>query len=161
VIPLSLAACGSDTDTSATGGTCYDYSSFNGMSPAVSFQADVLPIFRNSCGLSPSCHGSQSAPPGQPFLGPALSAGMASQGDIDAIFAKIYDPSVKEPTMKNVAPNEPENSFLMHKMDNTLKCESLKCGDNCGVSMPQAAPILAQAQRDTVRRWIAQGAKKD
>ena len=160
-IPLSLTACGGTdtTETSGGDGACFDYASFNGMTPAVAFQADVLPIFRNSCGLSASCHGMQGGPIAQPFLGPPNSAGTASQTDIDAIFATIYDASVKEPNMKIVTPNDPANSFLMHKMDNSLKCETLTCGGNCGGSMPLGGAILAQDQRDTVRRWIAQGAK--
>ncbi len=62
VIPLSMTACGGEDTTSSTGGdgACFDYASFNSMSPAVSFRTDVLPTFQNSCGLSPSCHGNAS-----------------------------------------------------------------------------------------------------
>ena len=62
---------------------------------------------------------------------------------------------------KIVAPGDPGKSFLMHKMDNSLKCETLTCGAKCGGSMPLGSPTLSQDQRDTVRRWIAQGAKND
>lgn len=162
-IPLSMAACGGDeTGTGSGDGSCFDYSSFNGMTPAVAFQADVLPIFRNSCGLSSSCHGTQGGPIAQPFLGPPASAGMASQSDIEAIFAaNVGVASVKEPNMKIVTPGDAANSFLMHKMDNSLKCETLTCGGNCGGSMPLGSPTLGQDQRDIVRRWIQQGAKND
>jgi hypothetical protein len=162
-IPLTLPACSDGETTSTTGdGTCYDYAGFDGTTPAVTFKADVLPIFRTSCGLSASCHGNPSGPIAQPYLGPQTNAGEATTTDIDAIFAaNVNVDSVKEPGMKIVAPNDPANSFLMHKMDNSLKCESLKCGGNCGGSMPLGSPVLAQDQRDTVRRWIAQGAKND
>jgi hypothetical protein len=50
----------------------------------------------------------------------------------------------------------------MHKVDNTLSCSVVTCdGSACGVAMPQAGTTLPQAQRDTIRRWIAQGAKND
>ena len=163
-IPLSLPACGGeDTGTGSTGdGTCYDYASFDGKSPAVTFKADVLPIFRTSCGLSASCHGNPSGPIAQPYLGPPSAAGEPTQTDIDAIFAaNVGVASVKETGMQIVKSGDPANSFLMHKMDNSLKCESLKCGGNCGGPMPLGSPPLAQEQRDTVRRWIAQGAKND
>jgi hypothetical protein len=159
-----MTACGGEDTTGSTGGdgACFDYASFEGMSPAVSFRTDVLPTFQNSCGLSASCHGNPSGPIAQPYLGPPTSAGEPSATDIDAIFAaNVGVDSVKEPGMKIVAPTDPANSFLMHKMDNSLKCESLKCGGNCGGSMPLGTAVLAQEQRDKVRRWIAQGAKND
>jgi hypothetical protein len=141
---------------------CFDYSTFNGASPAVGFQADVLPIFRTSCGLSASCHGSQNGPPSQPFLGPPIAAGQVSASEIDAIFASVINvDSFNDPNLKRVAPSAPEMSFLMHKLDGTFACAPVSCGDMCGGSMPLGAPPLPQAQRDTVRRWIAQGAKND
>ncbi len=163
-VPLSMTACGGEDTTGSTGGdgACFDYASFEGMSPAVSFRTDVLPTFQNSCGLSASCHGNQAGPIAQPYLGPPTSAGTATDTDIDAIFAaNVNVDSVKEMGMKIVAPGDPANSFLMHKVDNSLKCETLKCGTNCGGSMPLGTPTLAQEQRDKIRRWIAQGAKND
>lgn len=162
-IPLSFVGCGDDTDTTAGGSAeCFDYASFDTMSPAVTFSGDVLPIFRQSCGLSTSCHQSESGPVAQPFLGPATSAGEATPAQIDKIFeVNVNVDAFAAPTMKIVKPGEPENSFLMHKMDGTLKCASVTCSASCGVSMPQGSPILGQDQRDKVRRWIAQGAKKD
>ena len=163
-IPLTLPACSDgETTSSSTGdGTCYDYAGYDGMTPAVTFKGDVLPIFRTSCGLSASCHGNPSGPIAQPYLGPPSAAGEPTQTDIDAIFAaNVGVASVKETGMQIVKSGDPANSFLMHKMDNSLKCESLKCGGNCGGPMPLGSPPLAQEQRDTVRRWIAQGAKND
>ncbi|MCK6588826.1 MAG: hypothetical protein HUU21_34500 [Polyangiaceae bacterium] len=158
-IPLSVAGCSDDT---TAGSACYDYASFNGMSPAVSFKTDVLPVFQTSCGLSASCHGTpMNSLPGQPYFGPPNSAGPASASDIDAIRAEIIDVNAtKESGMKIVAPGDPANSFVMHKIDNTLGCDALSCGGNCGQSMPPGAP-LTETQRDAIRRWIAQGAKND
>jgi hypothetical protein len=146
------------------GSACFDYASFNGASPVVSFKADVLPIFRGSCGLSNACHGNPNGPLSQPYLGPPLNAGQASQADIDAVLANIVNVEAsKEPLMKRVAPSAPEVSFLMHKMDGTLTCPTLKCssGAGCGGSMPLGGPTLPQQTRDVVRRWIDQGAKND
>lgn len=161
-IPLSLTACGDETTSSGGDGACFDYASFNGTTPAVTFQANVLPIFRTSCGLSASCHGTpMNSLVGQVYLGPPNSAGMASQSDIDAIFAEIINvDATKESGMKVVVPSDAANSFLMHKIDASFKCESLTCDGNCGTAMPPGAP-LTQDQKDTIRRWIAQGAKND
>jgi hypothetical protein len=141
---------------------CFDYSTFDGMSPAVAFQADVLPILRTSCGLSASCHGSENGPPGQPYLGSPASAGELTATQIGAIFAAIVDvSSTKAPGMKRVAPSDPEMSFLMHKLDATLDCPLVECSVECGLPMPLGSPTLPQDTRDVIRRWIAQGAKND
>lgn len=143
--------------------TCYDYGSFDKASPAVTFSGDVLPIFRNSCGIGgASCHGAVSGLPGQPYLGPANSATAPTQAEIDAIFAQNVGVAATKATgMKLIEPNSPETSFLMHKMDGTLTCAAVVCDAACGGTMPATGDLLPQATRDTVRRWIAQGAKKD
>jgi hypothetical protein len=165
-LPLGLIGCGDDTGTAAGGAACYDYASFNATTPAVSFKTDVLPIFRQSCGLSGVCHGDQGGPVAQPYLGPPATGAMpppATDTEIKAIFAANVDAdAVKAPGMKIVKPSDPENSFLMHKVDGTLTCDAVTCdGAACGVSMPQGSGLLAQDKRDTIRRWIAQGAKND
>lgn len=142
---------------------CHDYSAFKADSKVVSFKTDVLPIFRQSCGLSAACHQSQMGPAGQPYLGPGALDPAPMQADIDKIFAQNVGASAtKAPTMKLVEAGSPQKSFLMHKMDNTLECADVSCGEaGCGGSMPLANPILSAAERDTVRLWIAQGAKND
>jgi hypothetical protein len=159
---LALAGVGCGDDPSEGDPNCYDYASFNASTPTVSFKTDVLPIFRNSCGLSGGCHGTNPGVMGQPYLGPQLSEGDATQAQIDAIIAANVDAAaVKAPEMKNIDPGSPETSFLMHKMDGTLSCATVKCDPICGATMPQGSGPIPQAQRDTVRRWIAQGAKNN
>ena len=156
--------------TSTTGGTtggttgapvdCFDYGAFDGTTPVVGFKADVLPIFQGSCGISPGCHGAGS--PDRPYLGPPLSD-MATAQNIADIFANTVDfAAFKEPGMSRVAPGDPEHSFLMHKLDGLLKCETLACAadKSCGGPMPEG-PKLPDDKLDTIRRWIAQGAKND
>lgn len=147
-----------------TGGSdaCHDYTSFNSASRTVAFQADVLPIFRNSCGLSGACHGSEAGPAGQSFLGPPTADGAITMTQLAAIFSQnVGATSVKATGMKIVEAGSPQKSFLMHKMDNTLTCSDVACEAGCGSSMPLANPILGEADRETVRLWIAQGAKND
>ncbi|MBK9259624.1 MAG: hypothetical protein IPM54_07260 [Polyangiaceae bacterium] len=141
------------------GATCFDYASFEDMTPTVMFKADVLPILRQSCSASTACHGDESPPKGQPYLGPDAMAGSASTMQIAKIFEQNVDVfSSKATTMKIVDRFSPQTSFLMHKIDGTLTCADVKCDVDCGVAMPKDAAILPQAQRDIVRRWIAQGA---
>jgi hypothetical protein len=162
---FGLAACPfthkTETDPPAED-PCFDYATFD-KSEAATFTADVLPIFRKSCGLNTSCHGTQSGLPGQPYLGPALSAGATvPSAQIDAIFAQNVNVFAKKaPTMRLIEPSSPETSFLMHKIDGTFMCEDVKCEGDCGALMPKDAAALSSEERDIVRRWIAQGAKKD
>jgi hypothetical protein len=149
---------------------CFDYACYgDGKAPAVAFKTDVLPIMRRSCGTGGvSCHGMSPGTDKQPFLGVPLKDAMGNdieitQADIDLIFEKNVDVvSFTAPTMKVIAPGSPATSFLMHKMDDSLECSELECtGGKCGLVMPYAGPRLEFAERDIVRRWIAQGAKND
>ena len=168
-MPLALASAGTLTacDGGGSGGEggaadeCFDYSAFKGDAPVASFKTDVLPIFRQSCGVSTSCHQSQSATdPAQHFLGPSKSMPDPDAMTIQAIFdGSVGVTAEKEPAMKVIDPGKPESSFLMYKLDG-VKCADLKCAaDNkCGTRMPQSSPQLTEAERDTIRRWIKQGA---
>jgi hypothetical protein len=156
---------GTGTGTCGLGADgCFDYSCFKGDAPAVSFKADVLPIFRTSCGLSASCHGNESGPGGQHYLGPKNSDPEPTTAQI----AMIFEQSVgKMPDldagMNLITPSDPEHSFLMYKLDG-ITCAKLACaaGKKCGSLMPEGStePMPA-AKRDIIRRWIAQGAKND
>ncbi len=169
----SLAGCGGGTSTSGGGGGsscglgadgCFDYTCFTADMPTVSFKADVLPIFRTSCGLSASCHGSETGPAGQHYLGPKNSDPAPTAAQIQ----KIFDQSVGQMPVVNagmnlITPKDPAHSFMMYKLDG-LKCSKLTCAsdDTCLALMPQGnTEPMDAAKRDVVRRWIAQGAKND
>lgn len=176
----SLAGCGgggtSSTSTGGEGGGgtcglgadgCFDYSAgcFKADAPVVGFKADVLPILRTSCGLSTSCHGNENGPGGQHYLGPKNSDPAPTEAQIKLIFAQWIDQApVINAGVKLITPGKPEESFFMYKLDG-LKCSKLTCsGDNCGTLMPQGATeesLYDADKRDTLRRWIAQGAKND
>jgi hypothetical protein len=151
--------------SSSSGGTsgCFDYASFDGTTPVVGFAADVLPIFQQSCSLSSACHNNEAGTGGRPYMGTKNDVVPTAQ-QIQLIFDQnVGAMSVKEPDMAIVEPGDPERSFLMYKMDGVFDCPLLECTakNACGTKMPQGGPTLAQEQLDTVRRWIAQGAKND
>lgn len=169
-VACAAAACGGSGDsTNGAGGgasnkpACFDYSGFDGSTPAVSFQNDVLPILRRSCGLSSSCHGTSSNPPGYVYLGPAPSDPPPSALDIQAMFSSMLAPAKEATGMARVKPGAPDQSFLMYKMDGDFSCKGLTCDATlgCGTSMPQSSPLLSADERNLIRRWIAQGAKND
>lgn len=174
----SLAGCGDGSSSSSTGGGggagggdcspsadgCFAYSCFKGDAPAVSFKADVLPILRTSCGLSASCHNSENGPGGQHYLGPKLSDPDPTPEQIALIFKQWVGtmPEINA-GMNLITAGDPEHSFFMHKLDG-IECSDLACAKDktCGGLMPLGAidPMPAD-KRDTLRRWIAQGAKND
>jgi hypothetical protein len=195
LLPLSLlfgafgivtVACGGSSSATGSTGTaggsptgpandCFDYSTFDGGSPAVSFKADVLPIWRLSCGLSTSCHGNPSPTVvGQHYYGPPMSAPEPSAADITKILAgTVGVDSVDEPEMAVVKAGDPAHSFMMYKLDGDpsniaagVNCKTaLQCAtaspNGCLESMPQGGPELGLAQRNTIRSWIAQGAQNN
>jgi hypothetical protein len=168
---------------------CFDYTGFQ-TTPTVGFAADVLPIFSNSCGISSVCHGcddsSTCTDSGiKPYLGPAVGSPAATSGQIAAIFAQaVGQPSTLQPSLSDssmmvgnpgmmiIAPGDPEHSFMMYKLDgdpnatnvnDEVSCSTLSCasGMTCGGSMPSGGPQLSSTDRNTIRRWIAEGAKND
>jgi hypothetical protein len=196
---LSSAGTNTSSSSSASAGTsssgssgsgnpdCFDYSTFNGASPAVSFKADVVPIFAQSCAVSVACHGCNAVGCKvggfTPFLGP--TAGAPSTAQIAAIIAStVGQPAVLQistldqttmvgnPDMSIVKAGDPAHSFMTYKLDGNfptaptmddVNCPELTCAGTmtCGLAEPSAGSQLPAAQRDVIRRWIAQGAQNN
>jgi hypothetical protein len=133
--------------------TCSDYSppaSFNAQAPSVAFAKDVMPIFGRSCTFS-TCHGAGSSQ--SPTLG----------GPPTAVHDALVGIRASElPAMSYATPGDPRSSYLMRKMDGSNCTLTAQCvGGDCGESMPRGESTLSIDARDTVRRWIAQGANND
>jgi hypothetical protein len=65
-------------------------------------------------------------------------------------------------TMDVVKAGAPRESFLMRKIDGSACTLDAQCtGKTCGETMPRSEELLPIETRDTIRRWIAQGAKND
>jgi hypothetical protein len=129
--------------------------------PSVSFKTDVMPILVQSCAFS-SCHGASSGGNNGVRLGSKTAPNDPANAP-SAIRANIV--GVKGPeltTMNFVTPSDPSQSYLMHKLDGDHCKLDAQCRDrSCGTAMPQGGDLLPVATRDTVRRWIAQGALDD
>ena len=130
--------------------------------PSISFKTDVVPLFQQSCALSTSCHQDKVGGPSGLYLGGSSN----SPADPAGVYAAIVGvASIELPSMQYVKAGDLANSFLMHKMDGNQCQFSAQCGatpaPNCGDVMPQSSCPLTGAQRDTVRRWIAQGAQNN
>lgn len=116
--------------------------------PVAATFENVQALFTRACAFS-SCHGSATRAGG----GLRLVAG-------ESYAALVRVPSTQVARLMRVAPGDPSMSWLMNKVDDTLSmvAECRAAGSTCGVSMPERDALLAPAERDLLRRWIAAGA---
>lgn len=99
-------------------------------------------VFAINCAVS-GCH-----------TGPAsntLPAGM-DLSNADASFASLVGvPSLQVPALSRVAANDPDNSYLVQKIEGTAAS---------GARMPLGGGVLDQALIDDIRQWISDGANR-
>jgi hypothetical protein len=169
-LTILLCACASSSSSPDAGGAaggCPPYVSTADLStPIVSLRGDVMPIFERSCAIGGgSCHGDPTVVANaRPFLGYSGADG-GSQVPQAIRSGLVGVKSGEDLLMSLVTAGDPTKSFLMHKMDGDQCTLIQECmvgvsyRPNCGVFMPYQAPtILDMSTRDTVRRWIEQGA---
>jgi hypothetical protein len=152
----------------------------------ISFKSDLLAPpapavgFEFSCGLSSSCHHDPVSDPKtqRVFLGcnqMNMSCSNVVMGDeAPIVYNEIVNkPSTELPTESYVKPNDPDNSYLLRKLENRL--DGLSCTPvnmnpisanapglpgpplPCGYTMPLMAPLVPDFAKK-VRCWISQGA---
>jgi hypothetical protein len=165
--------CASGDSTCGTPTPAYT-SCANLTTPTVSFAKDIQPIFNQSCAIAGStCHGDPNlqkmeSTTGQVWLGLPVDAGAPDSAAI--IMGLVGVKSPENPQMDLVAAGDPKNSYLMHKLDYDECLYASICNKEltvnplfkaCGLGMPNSSGILELTTRDTIRRWIAQGAKNN
>ncbi len=107
----------------------------------VTLSRDVQPIFTGNCAFS-GCHAGSS-----PAQGMNLGA--------DQAFSSVVNVPARElPGMNRVTPNQPDDSYLVHKVQGT----HLAAGGS-GSRMPLGRSPLSQADIDLIRAWIQAGAQ--
>jgi hypothetical protein len=138
VLALPLAACvgdGTGVDPNGDPSACVPASA-----GAVSFCADIQPIFTANCALS-GCHAGAA-----PQLGQNLSPGNA--------YASIVNvPSQEVPTLDRIEPGAPDASYLINKIEGTAASVG-----GVDTRMPLGQGALPAADIDLIRAWIAAGA---
>lgn len=109
---------------------------------AATLEALQSSVFEPSCAVS-GCH-----------TGPAggnLPAGM-DLSSADASFSSLVGiASVQQPALLRVAAGDPDNSYLVQKLEGTA---------TGGARMPLGGGALDQALIDDIRQWIADGANR-
>ncbi len=102
---------------------------------------DVQPIFTGNC-LFSGCHAGSD-----PAQGMSLGAGQT--------FSSVVNIAARElPSMNRVTPNQPDNSYLVHKVQGT----HIDVGGS-GSRMPLNRSELSQSDIDLIRAWIQAGAQ--
>jgi mono/diheme cytochrome c family protein len=116
-----------------------------GVAPAAkagppSFSSTVQPIFTDNC---VACHQTGSAQQGL-----VLEDGEA--------FAHLAGRKSSEAPMSLVTPRQPEQSYLIRKLEGT----HLSAG-GAGERMPMGGAPLSAAELEAIRQWVAAGAQNN
>jgi len=184
---LLVCACSSPSTHAPDGGdgSCPPYESDADLTtPVVSFEQNVLPIFEANCSAGTTCHGGDPAmaisqrgvflgcvPEAVPDAGPC----QVTTDPGPQVYAGLVGPDaaapLEESCMPFVKPGDSKQSYLMHKIDDDLCAVTCCIADNdaaatvsemgCGGIMPFLGTRLDGPTRDTIRRWIDQGAAKN
>lgn len=109
---------------------------------AATLDALQASVFTPSCAIS-GCHAGPT--------GGALPAGL-NLSSADASFANLVGvASVQQPALSRVAASDPDNSYLVQKLEGTAAS---------GSRMPLGGGVLDQALIDDIREWIGDGASR-
>lgn len=106
----------------------------------VLFATHVRPLLAASCGTG-GCHGNTD-----PQQGMFLTADSAYKYTVNV-------PSTELPAMDRIEPNDPDQSYLIHKVQGTQASVG-----GTGLRMPQGAPALGVQTIQMLRRWVTAGA---
>jgi hypothetical protein len=180
---LLFAGCSSPSGTASAdggdGGACAPYESDADLTaPVVSFETDVLPIFEKTCGVGNTCHGGDPATAISlrgVFLGCVPDASASCKVTVDPgpqVYSGLVGPDASTPLEETCLPfvkvGNSTQSYLMHKVDDdlcvvpcctTTNAAAAAVGETgCGTMMPYLEAVLPSTARDTIRRWIDQGA---
>ncbi len=139
---------------------CGQFNADSLTTPTPVTRAEIDAVFAQSCSFS-TCHGT-SPGSGKLYL-PKKDAGA------DDWYAEVLKPSEHIAGMKRVKPGDPNNSFLLIKMDAHGLCFlAPQCngdagalnvdGGSCGESMPQGSDRLPDTDVAKVASWIRAGA---
>ncbi|MDZ7644328.1 MAG: hypothetical protein U5K76_09060 [Woeseiaceae bacterium] len=93
--------------------------------------------------FTPICAGCHTGPTSD-----TLPSGMNLSSTADSHAALVGVPSIQVPSLDRVQPGEPDNSYLIRKLEGT---------QSVGDRMPQGGPFLEQATIDMIRQWITDG----
>jgi mono/diheme cytochrome c family protein len=111
-----------------------DFTVVDPVATGVDYVTQIQPVFNNNC---TECHAGGGAPHGLRL-------------DAANSYANIVDvPSDEVPSLKRVDPGDPDNSYLVQKVEGTAAV---------GGRMPLNRTPLSAATIALIRQWISEGA---
>lgn len=111
--------------------------------PTPTLSADVQPILSASCAVA-GCHTGTS-----PAQSMNLSAGQTLGNTVNV-------PSLEVPNLARICPGNPDQSYLVHKIQGTQASVG-----GSGSRMPLGGQPLSQGQINTIRAWVSAGAQNN
>lgn len=103
----------------------------------VSFQNDVVPVLANNSCSSQFCHGNEDSPPSGYLVTSAVNMfGPGNRASADGSC--------------NVVRGDPDNSFLIKMLEGTVPGAP---------RMPMGGDAISDADMNTIRQWITEGAR--
>ncbi|HUE30931.1 MAG TPA: hypothetical protein VMR79_08640 [Verrucomicrobiae bacterium] len=111
--------------------------------PSVSFSMDIQPIFNRSCALV-SCH--SGAVPAQ---AQDLTAGAAYRQLVNVA-------STEQPRLKRVKPGEPNNSYLVRKIEGGPNISGVLMPNGCPSSPASGAQCLTADEIAAIVQWVTE-----
>jgi RTX calcium-binding nonapeptide repeat (4 copies) len=103
--------------------------------PLVDYPTQIQPIFSNNC---TGCHGNVNPPVGLSLTSPSSYSNLVNVA------------SGEVPSLKRVQPCNPDDSYLVQKLEGTAAA---------GERMPRGLPPLSSDTINLIRRWITEGAR--
>ena len=141
--------------SASSGAACTAYSvpaATDLTTPTVSFAKDVVPIFQKNCEFS-GCHNDPAN------VSPPLFIGTSTAPNTQAYKNLVGVQATEDLHLPYITPGSWQKSYLMFKIDGSQCTINADCtGGDCQLPMPNNLPQLSVSDRDTIRRWIAQGA---
>jgi hypothetical protein len=149
VASLALVGVAASCSDESSSGSSSSSSSSGGAEDPPSFEEDVVPILTTNCALA-ACHSAAES-----------NLGIHLTYDPDQIYEELKksSPTPGFAGAKFVVPGKPEESVLMAKLEGEQDSFG-SCNGKCGTEMPPGE-LLAIEDRDVIRAWIKNGAKRD
>jgi hypothetical protein len=158
-LAISAASCSSDSNPPTTPGcNNFNYATYMPASTSLTLANDIMPIFAANCALATACHSKGTAMP--PVLGDVPGMMTTTAADVSAAIVGVK--SVEVPALNFVTAGDPQNSYLMRKVESDNPGCGLACTSTppagCMTRMPNGATPLSAADQGKIRDWIKAGA---
>ena len=149
-LACALAGCaGSGTGQSGGGGSGGGTNCKTPPPATVSFSQNIQPIFNVSCATSSACH-----------VGPTAGEGLQLTAGV-SYGAIVNVPAVEMPKLLIVKPGDPDNSYLVRKIEGGPNISGLQMPQGCPGTPAGGAVCLTPDSIAAIRTWVTECAQNN